>query len=91
MNALRAIGRAHQVEGGAREWRALTREIGGRGLPPRGEQLFERYNGVLDRDQTADIGFGEVDRQGGHANKFRTQRPRHHVPGLSTSSIQSHM
>jgi len=63
VHALGAVGRAHQVEGTARQRRALARQIGGRRLTPRREQRFKRRHCVLDRDKTSDVRFGEIDRR----------------------------
>jgi len=66
VHPVRTIGGAHQVEGAARQSRALPRQIAGRGLPPGGEQCFERRNGVFDGDQPAHVRFGEIDRRCRH-------------------------
>jgi hypothetical protein len=75
MHALGAVGRAHQVEGTAGKPRALSRQIGGGGLLPGGEQFLERGDGVLDRDEAVNVGFGEVDGRVGHAEGWVGFRP----------------
>jgi hypothetical protein len=61
VDVLGAVRRTHQIERTAGERRPPARDIPGRQLSPPREQLLERGDGVLDGDESTDVGFGDVD------------------------------
>src|SRR5262249_28346403 len=55
-------GRAHQMEGAAGEPRTLARQVGGAVGPPCRKRPLERRNRIVDADEAADVGLGEIER-----------------------------
>src|SRR5262249_41544064 len=84
-HALLLAGRAHQVEVAAGKVGALARQVGGAGIAPDRKGLLQRGQRVLDGDQAADVGFGEIERGCMHGGQMLIDR------ALSSIALRSNV